>query len=98
MNRRDKNTTSLKDAIDKLLKVYRIEGKMDEISLQKEWNDMMGTAIANRTKTIYLKNKVLHIQLESSVLRHELSFAKASLRDSLNKKVGKRIINDILFY
>ena len=98
MRKRDKNTTSLKDAIDKLLKVYRIEGKMDEISLQNEWNEMMGKAIANRTKKVYLKNKVLHIQLESSVLRHELSFAKERLCESLNKRVGKRIINTILFY
>jgi predicted nucleic acid-binding Zn ribbon protein len=98
MTNRDKNITPLKEAIEKLLKVYKIEDKMDEISLQKEWNTMMGPAIANRTKKIYLKNKVLHIQLESSVLRHELSFAKEKLCETLNKRAGKRIINQILFF
>lgn len=98
MIERDKNITPLKEAIDKLLKVYKIEGKMDEISLQNQWNEMMGPAIANRTSKIYLKNKVLHIQLESSVLRHELSFAKEKLCAALNKRAGKRIINQILFY
>lgn len=98
MTNRDKNITPLKEAIEKLLKVYKMEDKMDEISLQKEWNDMMGPAIANRTTKIYLKNKVLHIQLESSVLRHELSFAKEKLCAALNKKAGKHIINQILFY
>ena len=98
MTNRDKNITPLKEAIEKLLKVYKIDGKKDEISLQKEWREMMGTAIANRTKNIYLKNKVLHIQLESSVLRHELSFAKEKLCESLNKRAGKRIINQILFF
>lgn len=98
MTNRDKNITPLKEAIDKLLKVYKIEGKMDEISLQKEWSAMMGPAIANRTTNIYLKNNVLHIKLESSVLRHELSFAKERLCEALNKRIGKRIINQILFF
>lgn len=98
MTNRDKNITPLKEAIDRLLKAYKIEDKMDEISLQKEWEEMMGKAIANRTSKIYLKNKVLHIQLESSVLRHELSFAKERLCESLNKRIGKRVINEIILY
>lgn len=96
-SKRNKEVTPLKEAIDKLLKVYKIDHKMDEINLQKEWKELMGDAIANKTKSIELRKKVLVIEIESSVLRHELSFAKEKLKESLNKKLKKRVIDEILF-
>ena len=96
-SRRDKGVTPLKEAIDKLLKVYKIDHKMDEINLQKEWKELMGNPIANKTKSLELRKRVLVIEIESSVLRHELSFAKEKLKESLNRKLKKRVIDEILF-
>jgi predicted nucleic acid-binding Zn ribbon protein len=95
--KRDKKITPLGDAIDKLLKAYRISDKMDEISLEKEWRELMGDAIANKTTRIELRKKVLFIQLNSSVLRHELNFAKEKLKESLNKKMKRRVVDEIIF-
>ena len=95
--KRDKEITPLSAAIDKLLKAYRISDKMDEISLEKEWRELMGDAIANKTTKIELRKKVLFIQLDSSVLRHELNFAKDKLKESLNKKMKRRVVDEIIF-
>lgn len=94
---RNKEVTPLKDAIQKLLQVYRMSDKMDEISLVKEWEELMGETIARKTKNIKLKKRVLIIEIESSVLRHELSFAKDKLKESLNRKLKKRVVDEILF-
>jgi len=96
-SKRNKEVTPLKVAIDKLLKAYKITHKMDEISLTKEWEELMGGTIAKKTKSITLKNRVLILEIESSVLRHELSFAKEKLKESLNSKLNKRVIDEILF-
>ena len=95
--KRDKQVTPLKLAIEKLLKAYKIEGKMHELDLQKEWSEMMGAAIAAKTKSLELRKRVLIIEIESSVLRHELSFAKEKLKESLNRKLKKRVVDEILF-
>lgn len=95
--KRNKEVTPLKEAIEKLLKVYKIEDKLDEISLRKEWEELMGVTIAKKTKRLELRKKILIIEIESSVLRHELSFAKEKLKESLNRKLNKRIVDDILF-
>lgn len=95
--KRNKEVTPLKEAIEKLLKVYKIESKLDEISLRKEWEELMGMTIAKKTKKLELRKKILIIEIESSVLRHELSFAKEKLKESLNRKLNKRIVDDILF-
>ena len=96
-SKRNKEVTPLKEAIDKLLKVYKIDHKMAEIDLQKEWKEMMGETIARKTKSLELRKRVLVIHIESSVLRHELSFAKEKLKESLNRKLKKRVIDEILF-
>ena len=96
-NKRNKQVTPLKEAIERLLKAYKIEDKLDEISLRKEWEELMGTTISNKTKNLTLRKRILIIEIESAVLRHELSFAKEKLKESLNRKLGKRIIDEILF-
>lgn len=95
--KRNKELTPLKEAIEKLLKVYKISDKMDEITLRKEWEELMGKAIANKTKKLELRKRVLIIDIESSVLRQELSFAKEKLKESLNRKLKRRAVDEILF-
>ena len=50
--KRNKEMTPLKEAIERLLKVYKISDKMDEITLRKEWEELMGKAISNKTKRL----------------------------------------------
>ncbi len=95
--KRDKQLTPLKEAIEKLLKVYKISDKMDEITLRKEWEELMGKTIANKTKRVGLRSRVLIIEIESSVLRHELSFAKEKIKESFNKKLKRRAVDEIIF-
>ncbi|MFT6152533.1 MAG: putative nucleic acid-binding Zn ribbon protein [Flavobacteriales bacterium] len=95
--KRNKEMTPLKEAIERLLKVYKISDKMDEITLRKEWEELMGKAISNKTKRLELRKRVLIIQIESSVLRHELSFSKEKLKESLNRKLKRRAVDEIIF-
>ena len=95
--KRNKEMTPLKEAIERLLKVYKISDKMDEITLRKEWEELMGKAISNKTKKLELRKRVLIIEIESSVLRHELSFAKEKLKESLNRKLKRRAVDEIIF-
>jgi hypothetical protein len=95
--KRDKEMTPLKEAIERLLKVYKISDKMDEITLRKEWEELMGKTISNKTKRLELRKRILIIEIESSVLRHELSFAKEKLKESLNRKLKRRAVDEIIF-
>lgn len=98
MKDKKENIVTLKEAIDKLLKVYKISDKMDAISIEKEWAKLMGPTVSKRTKKISLFKGILKVQIESSVLRHELNYSKDRIIMNLNKSVGKRIVREILFY
>ena len=95
MKKRD-NQQNLKDAINRLLKAYNLSDKMMQYEILDQWEKVMGKMVAKRTREIYFKNKILHVTLDSSVLREELSMSKTKMIDLLNEKLGEKVIADIV--
>jgi len=94
---RKPNDITLKQAIDKLLNHYKLRGKFDETGIIAMWPDIMGSAVANRTKQIYIHQKKLFVRIESSVVKNELLMVKSAILDKLNEKAGSQVITDIVF-
>jgi len=90
------NEHSLKEVIDKLLKVYKLDEKLAERKLIASWQSVMGVMIANHTKDLYIKHKQLFVTLDSAALRNELSLAKTKIVKMLNDQVGTEVINDVI--
>lgn len=95
--KRTSNNQPLKEVVDRLLKVYNLESKIKEVDLINAWPELMGPAVAHRTKNIYLKGAVLHVQIDSSVAREELAKGKQIIIDRLNQYSGTEMIKDIWF-
>ncbi|MCF6343005.1 MAG: DUF721 domain-containing protein [Bacteroidales bacterium] len=87
---------TLKEVISDLLKAYRWGSKLDEVKLVESWEKVVGGIIGKHTVNMNVKNKILYVRLDSSVLRSELHMAKTSIIRSLNKEVGKEVITDIV--
>lgn len=94
---RKPNDITLKQAIDKLLAHYKLRGKFDETGVVAMWSEIMGTAVANRTKQIYIHQRKLFVRIESSVVKNELLIVKSAIVDKLNEKAGSQVIMDIVF-
>jgi len=95
--RRKSDTSSIKSAIEDMLKSYRIKDKFDENKLIANWEQIMGTPIARRTEKVYIKNKVLYAKITSSALRHELTIARQKVLDVIYEHVEKDLIKDVRF-
>lgn len=95
--KRSSNETPLSEVIDKLLRAYRLDGKMKELDVIEAWPEMMGIAVANRTKEIAIRNKVLYLTMESSVMRDELAYGKQIIIQRINEKAGFEMITDVWF-
>jgi predicted nucleic acid-binding Zn ribbon protein len=95
--KRSSNETPLSEVIDKLLRAYRLDGKMKELDVIDAWPEMMGIAVANRTKEISIRNKVLYLTMDSSVMRDELSYGKQIIIQRINEKAGFEMITDVWF-
>jgi predicted nucleic acid-binding Zn ribbon protein len=95
--KRISNQSSLGDVIDKLMKAYGLDGRMKEMEIINKWEEMMGRAVSSRTKNIYIKNQVLHLTLDSSVMRDELMQGKSIIIQRINETAGCAMIRDVWF-
>lgn len=93
---RKTNDKSIKEALDQLLQVYKLQRKFDETSLIAAWPELMGPAIANRTKEIYIRDKKLFLRVESSVIKNELLMMRSQILDKMNEKAGGMVIEEIV--
>ncbi len=96
-NKRSAATSPLKEAIDEMLKAYKISGKINETQIIASWEKLMGKAIAARTTELKFKYKKLYITLNSAPLRQELAMSKSKLIELLNKDFAEKVVEDVIF-
>ena len=60
------------------------------------WEEVTGKFIASKTKNMYIKNKVLYVNIESSVIRNELILLREGLINRLNDKCKQEVITGIV--
>ncbi len=86
--------------ISKLLSVHQVAPKSTVgkfIQINNTWAKVVGAAIAGNTKPIRLKDKVLFVNVTSSVWIQELQFTKHKLVVGINTALGEEVIEDIKF-
>ena len=93
---KNKYDHSLKEVIQELIKAYRWKDDLDLAKLEKTWENIVGNVIAKHTQKLTLKNKILYINIDSSVIRNELMYARTKLIDSINRELGGKVVEDIV--
>ena len=91
------NDKPLKEAIEQLLKVYKLKRKFDETSLIAAWPELMGKAVANRTSQLYIRDRKLFLRVETSVLKNELVMIRSELVIRMNERAGSKVLDEIIF-
>ncbi|WP_257658924.1 DUF721 domain-containing protein [Parapedobacter lycopersici] len=87
---------TIKEAVEKMLEVYKLRRKFDETALIAAWPELMGQAIANRTKRLYIRDRKLFINVESAVIKNELLLMRSQIIGRMNEHVGQVVIEDIV--
>ncbi len=93
---REKYDHTLKEVISDLINAYRWKDDLDLVKLGNSWDNIVGKIIARHTQNLTVKNRILYINVDSSVIRNELLFARSKLIDSINKEMGGKMIDDIV--
>lgn len=94
---RKRNTESLRDIIGQVLKTNHLDKQLNEKRLIEAWPKVLGENIMKYTSDLSIRNKVLYVSLNSSVLRHDLFISREEIKTSLNRSVGAEVINSIIF-
>jgi hypothetical protein len=93
---RRSKTISLAEAVNDYIKEMNLGGKLSEVSVINSWEEIVGKAISSRTTKIYIKDHILYVNLNSSVVRNELLMLREAIREKLNTKAGSEVVKDII--
>ena len=95
--KRNFESKSLKKVIGNIIdNSKKLDSGLNNVKVQKLWKEVMGNNVNSYTNEIFLKNNTLYVNLNSSVLRQELSYGKQKIIDLLNKELGKIIVKKIV--
>ena len=96
MSNRKQGSQTVAEAIRELFNNYRLTTKFDEASLINSWERLAGKPIARRTKKLYIRDKVLFVELDSPSMKHDFSLHKAQVLELFKKEFGAGVIADII--
>lgn len=90
------NAIHISQAIQELLKSNNLKPKFDEANVVASWDRLVGPAISKRTKKVYVRNKVLFVELISPSMKHDLSYHKTQILDLFKKEFGDDVVSEIV--
>ena len=91
------NDKPLKEALQEMLKAFRLDEKFRQKQLISSWEKIMGPAVANRTTQLQFRDKKLFVYLNSASLREELFSEREKIKNLLNEEAGAEIVEEIVF-
>jgi hypothetical protein len=96
MAKRNNEHISISDALKEFVETNKLEKGLNKVNVADAWANLMGNGVNNYTTAVNLERDTLYIQLSSSVLREELSYAKEKIIKMLNEELGKEIIKKLI--
>ncbi len=93
---RRSKTISLAEAMKDYIREMNLGDKLSEVGVINSWEETVGKAISSRTSKLYIKDHVLYVHLNSSVVRNELLMLRQALINKLNEKAGSEVIKEIV--
>lgn len=93
---RKSNLIKLGDAITQLFKQEKLDVKISQFTVKNSWKDVVGEVIAKNTTEVSFNNTTVFVGLNSAALKHELSFRKEEIVNSINKFCGYKLVDTIV--
>ena len=90
------NLIKLGDAINQLFKQEKLDVRISQFTVKSSWKEIVGEMVANNTDNISFNERTIFVSLRSSALKHELSFRKEEIVNSINRFCGSRIVDQIV--
>lgn len=88
---------SVGDVLRTLLEETSLQNRMDELKAADMWATIVGPSISELTSKPLVKKGIMSVGVPNASLRNELHMSRTSLRELINKNLGKETIKEIRF-
>lgn len=96
MAKRNTKESPLGDVLKAFIGNGKLAKGLDKVDAKNAWLNVMGPGVAGYTTEVILERDILYVQLNSSVLREELSYGKEKIIRLLNEELGKNLIDKLV--
>ena len=84
------------DLLEEFFRRPYVAAKVAEGKLPETWRAVVGDRAADLTTELRLDRHILHVRIQSSVLRHELFCQREALGEEINRRSGVRLVNAVI--
>lgn len=89
-------TMLMGDLLEEFFKRPHIAAKVAEGRLPDTWRTVVGDRAADVTSELRLENHILHVRIQSSVMRSELFYQREALKEQINRHSGVQLVNAVI--
>ncbi|MCC6370473.1 MAG: DUF721 domain-containing protein, partial [Bacteroidia bacterium] len=82
--------------INQLFKQEKLDVKISQFTVKNSWKDIVGEVIAKNTTEVSFNNSTVFVGMNSAALKHELSFRKEEIINSINRFCGYKLVDSIV--
>lgn len=93
---RRSHTQSIGEVLREYVEAMKMRRRLKESRISKYWTELVGEYAASLTRRIFIKDRVLFVYLDSSILRNDLMMMREKLLNGLNEKAGEEIVTKIV--
>lgn len=94
---RKSNTQPLGAVLREYIRSMNMEKKLKELDVVASWESVLGKTIAHYTRNVRLANKILYVEISSSVVKNELVMMRDTIKQRLNEEAGEEMVEKIVF-
>jgi hypothetical protein len=87
---------TISEALDLITKDKRMTKGLTESVIKEKWAEMMGKTIAEHTTLLYVKDRILYLYFNSSVIKNEVNLSKNKVIEIVNETIGESTITDVI--
>jgi hypothetical protein len=92
---RSKDGVKLDDILGSFSEQKHLKSGLKKVRAEQAWKEVMGPGVNHYTVSVSYRSECLHVILNSSVLREELSYGKQKIIGILNDHLGENTIKEI---
>ena len=97
MTKKKQTLVPLRDVIASLFSDSKLPFNPDDARIWKEWEGAVGTTIAKNAQPLWIKNGKLRVKVSDPIWLQELGFVEETIKEKLNKRLGRQAVERIEF-
>ena len=90
------NESPIREVINDFIDTFRIRGKYNEQLLNRNWEAIVGKAIASHTRRLAVRDKKLILTVDSAPLKHELVLLQDKVIKLANEHLGNEAVEELV--